>query len=213
MNTEKSQRDRLFENGSILLKNVISKELTQFFTHTLLRVNHVRNIENDIFQLKPYIDSYVPDAVSLQSNYFSDTLHESLWTVAEEVIGEKLSPTYSYSRLYYKGNVLPPHKDRPSCELSLSIQLGKSHDYSWPIYTEGIEYVLDEGDAMMYLGCDKTHWRNKCEGPEGYYSGQLFLHYVRVNGVYNHWAGDNRWSNKDNKEIPYIRNRVNQLKK
>ena len=204
-NEDHNNREIFLENGSILIKDVVSKELAQFFTHTLLRVNHSQQIDRNL----SFKDPQVPGAlVSLNSNPFFDTFHEKLWPVAEKVLGEELLPTYCYSRLYCNDNVLTPHKDRPSCEISLTVQMGRSHNYSWPIYTEGTEYVLDEGDAMMYLGCDKTHWRNKCEGPDGYYSGQLFVHYVRANGKHSHLIGDKRWPTKN---IPYVRNRIEQM--
>ena len=32
--------------------------------------------------------------------------------------GLQLIPTYSYARIYKKGDILKRHKDRPSCEIS-----------------------------------------------------------------------------------------------
>ena len=52
-----------------------------------------------------------------------------------------------------------------------------------------------ECDGVLYKGMEIPHWRNKCEGPDGYYSGQLFCHYVREDGPYAEWAGDKRWKN------------------
>jgi hypothetical protein len=50
--------------------------------------------------------------------------------------------------------------------------------------------MMNEGDAIIYKGCEIDHWRNKCDGPNGYLSGQVFLHYVRKNGQYANEAGD-----------------------
>jgi hypothetical protein len=50
---------------------------------------------------------------------------------------------------------------------------------------------LSEGDGVSYPGCDIEHWRDKCDGPEGYYSGQVFLHFVRKNGPHVTQVGDN----------------------
>ena len=49
---------------------------------------------------------------------------------------------------------------------------------------------MGEGDGVIYKGTDIEHWRETCAGPEGYYSGQVFLHYVRKNGKYANHAGD-----------------------
>ena len=43
----------------------------------------------------------------------------------------KLSPTYSYARIYNKGAILQKHKDRYSCEVSTTLNLGGD---MWPIY-------------------------------------------------------------------------------
>ena len=119
------------------------------------------------------------------------------------IIQHQAKNNLSYARLYFNGNVLNPHLDRPYCEVSLTIQLAKSHDYVWPIHLEDARYDLEIGDAVLYLGCEKTHWRDKCEGPEGYYSGQLFLHYIKANGQNKQFAGEG--------EIPFVRDRIKQV--
>ena len=70
------------------------------------------------------------------------TLLEILWPTIEEVIGEEILPSYTYSRLYLNGNELKKHIDRPSCEISLTIQLGRSHHYAWPIFMDGKRFDL-----------------------------------------------------------------------
>ncbi len=191
------------QEGSLLIKNIISKEMSQFLTHTLLRIHHITQITGH-----KIIDKLVPQSLLIaEPNPYSDTVLESCWPVVESCVGEELIPTYSCGRVYCNENTLPPHTDRPSCEVSLTIQLGKSHNYSWPIYVGGVKYELQEGDAVLYMGCDKIHWRDKCEGPKGYYSGQLFLHYVKAAGQYKNLGGDNRWL----AELPFVRGRNQQM--
>jgi hypothetical protein len=98
------------------------------------------------------------------------------------ILGESVLPTYTYARWQTKGHELPRHRDRPSCEISLSVNLKK--DKNWGIWIqkpagEEIEINLNPGDAVLYLGCQSDHWRNKFEGEEHV---QLFLHYVRADG-------------------------------
>ena len=50
----------------------------------------------------------------------------------EKHTGLKLSETYSYARIYKKGDVLHRHKDRYSCEIS-TLNLGGD---DWPIYLD-----------------------------------------------------------------------------
>jgi hypothetical protein len=104
-----------------------------------------------------------------------------------ELLGEEVLPTYTYARVYKNDSELLRHRDRPACEISLTLNLSKDND--WPIYfqrPDGSEtsVELNSGDAVMYLGCQADHWRNKFEGQE---CVQLFLHYVRSYGSKS-WA-------------------------
>jgi hypothetical protein len=106
---------------------------------------------------------------------------------ATALLGEKVLPTYTYARVYKHGSVLERHRDRPACEISFTINLGK--DVDWPIWfqrPDGSETFveLNNGDAVLYLGCQSDHWRTKFEGQE--YT-QLFMHYVRSYGSKS-WA-------------------------
>lgn len=103
------------------------------------------------------------------------------------VIGELVLPTYTYARWQTFGHELPRHRDRPSCEISLSVNLKKDKDWGFWIQKPNNEEVsinLNPGDAVLYLGCQADHWRNKFEGTEHV---QLFLHYVRADGPKS-WA-------------------------
>ena len=104
-----------------------------------------------------------------------------------ELLGEKVLPTYTYARVYKEGSELLRHRDRPACEISLTLNLSKGKD--WPIYfqrPDGSETSteLEPGDAVMYLGCQADHWREIFKGQE---CVQLFLHYVRSYGSKS-WA-------------------------
>jgi len=182
----------------MILKQALSKELCYFLTHYLLR-----NSQENCLQLQKE-DTQVIGSLAIESHSnLLDTVNEIVWPKVEERVGEKLIPTYSYSRLYQNENQLHIHRDRPSCEVSVTIQLGRSHNYSWPIFVDDTRYDLNEGDGVVYFGNKSYHWRNICEGPDGYYSGQVFLHYVRENGKFKEYGADKRW----NGEIPFRRNR------
>lgn len=161
---------------------VLPIEFCHYFTHLLLK----ESADNPRMG-----DTQVPNALTtIGHSVIFDTVLERVWPMMESIFGEELIPTYSYARLYSNGDVLEKHTDRPSCEVSMTIQLGRSHHYSWPIYVGGERYDLAEGDGVFYKGCDVEHWREVCNGPTNYYSGQLFLHYVRKNGPYAEHAGD-----------------------
>lgn len=165
----------------LLVPKIVPIEFCQFFTHVLMRQA----------DLNPCGDGQIPSAKAvLGHEYMFETLHERLWPVIERTVGEVLIPTYAYARLYSNGDVLEKHTDRPACEVSITIQLGRSHHYAWPIYMGGQRFDLGEGDGVIYPGCDVEHWRDVCAGPDGYYSGQVFLHFVRKEGKFASQAGD-----------------------
>ena len=97
----------------------------------------------------------------------------------EKTTGLKLYPAYTYGRVYKKGDILKRHKDRFSCEISTTMNLGGD---DWPIYLEpsgkkgkkGVKITLKPGDMLIYRGCDLEHWRKKFTGEECI---QVFLHY------------------------------------
>jgi hypothetical protein len=112
-----------------------------------------------------------------------ELLVEKLPYVAERC-GEFLLPTYCYARCYMHRERLAPHVDRAASEISVTTHL--YGDRRWPIYfghrLSGVsEITLDPGDAVLYLGCDVTHWREEYDGKQ---YEQMTLHYVRSRGKY-----------------------------
>lgn len=165
----------------LYVRGLLPLEFCQFFTHVLMR-------HGDLYK---HNDSQVPNTLAaMDHEYMFETLHERLWPIVEHAVGEDLIPTYAYARLYGNDNVLEKHTDRPACEVSVTIQLARSHHYAWPIYMGDQRFDLGEGDGVIYPGCDIEHWRDRCDGPEGYYAGQVFLHFVRKNGPYASEVGD-----------------------
>lgn len=118
-----------------------------------------------------------------------ETLLKVCLPKVEKITGLDLYPTYSYSRLYQTGNELKKHKDRESCEISVTIKLNDSENYNWPIIIENKEFFLNSGDAVIYKGCEVEHWRNVVN-TANYKLGQVFLHYVDKNGPYTAYRYD-----------------------
>jgi len=121
---------------------------------------------------------------------FHDPLMTSLLDIKLPIVEKesklKLFPTYAYWRYYIFGGILKKHKDRPACEVSVTACI-KKYD-NWPIIVEGTSFELDEGDAVLYAGCDQEHWRPGIYEGEG--MAQVFLHYVNKNGLYKNHAYD-----------------------
>ena len=148
-------------------------------------------VSNYILQLvregKSEIDEQCPSSYSLYGRL--DFLLYYFKQGFENLTGKKLSPTYSYCRKYNKGEILKPHKDRPSCEYSITITLGHSKEKDWKI-TMGEEILsLPIGAGCAYKGCEVNHYR----GPSpNTWQTQVFLHYVDIEGPYKDWKFDKR---------------------
>lgn len=131
-------------------------------------------------------------------SYYADPLVEVFLqrslTAIEEATGKELIPTYSYARIYQPGEKLSPHIDRPSCEISVTVNVASVGEVS-PIYTQygkndPEKHVLKPGDAVIYKGCEVSHWRQPLE--EGQLNVQFMLHYVDKNGPNAVYAIDKR---------------------
>ena len=128
-----------------------------------------------------------------------ETLLQYMRPIMKKKTGMNLVPTYSYTRLYEKANILKRHKDRPSCEISTTLHLGGDE---WPIFLDptgadnilsgretttvvkpgapkGVRVDLKVGDMLIYSGCDLEHWR---EPFQGNVCSQVFLHYNHAKG-------------------------------
>jgi hypothetical protein len=112
-----------------------------------------------------------------------DGLLEYLRPRIEGYSGLCLLPTYSYFRLYKHGDILKRHRDRPACEVSVSLNIGQLPSDVWPLYVEGnagpYGALLSPGDGLLYRGIDIFHWREPFQGNR---LVQVFLHYVDRNG-------------------------------
>jgi|TARA_R110001606_G_scaffold345241_1_gene494136 hypothetical protein len=130
--------------------------------------------------------------------YYSDPLIEVMLKECLPTIEEKtnlnLYPTYSYSRVYQENEQLLPHTDRSSCEVSVTVNVAKKGD-KWPIWmqynnNEPARFDLEAGDAVIYKGCEVTHWRRPLA--QNNLNVQFMLHYVDKNGPYAEYKFDKR---------------------
>jgi hypothetical protein len=161
-----------------LIKNFFSKEELKILD---------KYCYNKIDQNK----DYEVDIQSFSPSWYNDPLMNGLLNVklplVEKESNLKLLPTYTYWRYYVFGGLLAKHTDRPSCEISVTACI-KKYD-NWPIIVEGTEFELEEGDAVLYAGCEQEHWRPGIYEGEG--MAQVFFHYVNQQGPYTHHAYDN----------------------
>ena len=174
------------QNGYVVVKNVLNDNFLNFITQYTL-FDEIRDFNPDRKQ--------VIGAHSRYSDPAMETLLLLLQKTIEENTGLNLYPTYSFYRVYRPGNELLPHKDRSSCEISITLFLGKDYmgsDYEWPIIIENNRVVLEPGDLVCYKGIELEHWREKFNAPKNSWHSQAFLHYVDVNGPFSEYKYDQR---------------------
>jgi predicted 2-oxoglutarate/Fe(II)-dependent dioxygenase YbiX len=139
-------------------------------------------------------DSQCPKSEAIHGAMAFDKLLVDLLPHFEKASGKRLHPTYSYARLYKPGEKLEIHTDRPACEISATLTLG-FEGKAWPIYmgdeggANASKIEMAVGDAVLYRGMEKHHWRKKFKGE---WQAQVFLHYVDADGPHKEWKFDKR---------------------
>tara|TARA_R100000329_G_scaffold29074_1_gene26773 strand:- start:307 stop:978 length:672 start_codon:yes stop_codon:yes gene_type:complete len=185
------------EKKYTIKKEAISKEMARFLYEYVSLKRKVARTMFDVKYLSPYTeyfgvwnDQQVPETYSHYSDIVMETLLEDLRSLMEKETGLVLLPTYSYFRIYKKGDILKKHKDRAACSVSTTMNLGGD---PWPIFINpnqnegvykdqdyvpsngsGVKVELEPGDMLIYSGCDLEHWREPFEGNN---NAQVFLHY------------------------------------
>ena len=195
-----------------VIRGAFSKELSNFiFNYMLLQRDAVDLMmkNNKVNPYNPFmghrVDKQVPGCYASYGDWVMETLLMYMIPIMKAKTGLELVPTYSYTRIYEKGNILHRHKDRPSCEVSTTLHLGGDE---WPIFLnpdpargelvgpkkgftqtqnynptrdKGNQIDLKVGDMLIYAGCDLEHWREPFEGKV---CSQVFLHYNHANGPF-----------------------------
>ena len=191
-----------------VIRGALPKGMANFiFNYMMLQRDAVDFMvkNNKVNLANPFIgtrtDQQVPGAYSKYADWVMETLLMYMIPIMKQRTGMELIPTYTYTRLYEKGNILHRHKDRPSCEISTTLHLGGDE---WPIFLDptgannilsgretttvvkpgapkGVRVDLKVGDMLIYSGCDLEHWREPFQGTV---CSQVFLHYNHANGPY-----------------------------
>ena len=173
-----------------IIKQVISKEIAEFNTKYFLLKRQVYQTFLNHRYISPYElvwgtwkDPQALNTYSCYGDIAMETLLQITQSKIEKAIKTKLIPTYSFARIYKKGDILKRHVDRFSCELSGTMFLGGDN---WDIYIDptgktgkrGIKVSQNIGDMLIYSGCELEHWREPFTGE---YCVQVFTHYNKAN--------------------------------
>ena len=136
-------------NKYTVIKNAVSYDLANFcYNYFLLKRDAINYMyQNNIIAQNglhgTWTDQQVPGSYSIYADHVMETLLMKVLPVMKEKTGLNLVPTYSYARVYQHGAELKRHKDRPSCEISTTLNLGGD---PWAIYLDptGANNVIDE---------------------------------------------------------------------
>jgi len=193
------------KNHYLVIKQAINKELANFlYNYFSIKKDVAYTVLHSGF-VSPYTeyfghwnDSQVPGSFSHYADIAMDTLLLKVQPIMEQHTKIKLIPTYSYTRMYAKGNELKRHKDRSSCEISTTMNLGGD---LWPIFIKlnnkkNIQVILEPGDMLVYKGCVLEHWREPFQGDE---CCQVFLHY---NNALSDFAEENKYDKRPHLGLP-----------
>ena len=183
-----------------VIKKAISPEMADFLEDYILLKRRVARTFLDNNYISPvtqdwgnWKDMQVPGTYSYYGDVAMETMLHKLKPKMEKATGLKLYENYAYTRVYKFKDELRRHKDRFSCEISTTLNLGGDKD--WPIFInpkqeeghynkttgfyvpskgKGVKVNLDPGDMLVYRGDLLEHWR---EPYKGQYHAQTFLHY------------------------------------
>ena len=183
----------------LVIKKAITTEMANFIYGYFMMKRRVAKKLLDDRYISPFetgwgswTDQQVPNTYSHYADMVMEALLEKVRPRMEKETKLKLIPTYSFARIYKKGDVLERHKDRFSCEISTTMflggepwdiylepnkNIGKPADPYVPTTNKGIKISLKPGDMLIYSGCELEHWREAFQGNN---CAQVFLHYNRI---------------------------------
>jgi hypothetical protein len=174
------------QNDCVVVRGFLDKQaaatISQYMEFAVKQRGMVRNTDEVTTSYSRYADPLI-----------ETVLLNSLEHI-EEITERKLYPTYSYARVYLKGDALLPHVDRPSCEVSVTVNVA-TVGKPWKIWMkppgkEPVACELEPGDAVVYKGCEVVHWREEAVDTD--VTAQFMLHYVDQNGPHTAYKWDKR---------------------
>ena len=185
------------KNNYMVIRKAVDPKIAEFVMNYFMMKRQVARTMFDERYISPFTtewgvwnDIQAPETYSHYGDVAMETLLLAVLPKMEKETGLNLYPTYAYARIYKNGDILKRHKDRFSCEISTTMNLGGD---KWPIfiepdpkkggnkddeyvseYTEGVKVDLKPGDMLVYKGNICEHWRDQFKGKD---CAQVFLHY------------------------------------
>ena len=164
------------EHRYLFVKGILPRPILEY-----LKVYYAVLLTNNAFSR----DEQCPSSLSLGADPGLDAILEWVRPEVGRLVGFELAPTYSYTRRYAKGELLPKHTDRNACEVSVTTSIeiprgaGPSVVHLKPPNARETKVEMREGDGCIYAGAEVEHWRERFR-LDGYV--QLFLHFISKRG-------------------------------
>src|SRR6056300_1792251 len=124
----------------IVIREAIDPKIANFVYNYFLMKRQVartmfdqRFISQIVEEWGVWNDQQASNSYSNYADIAMETLLLAVQPIMEKQTKLKLIPTYAYARIYKKDDILHRHKDRFSCEISTTLNLGGD---PWPIYIE-----------------------------------------------------------------------------
>ena len=217
----------LHDKKYIVIKKILSEELVKIYYDYMLNKEKVCITLLENRMINPFSQAYgffndpqVSGAYCTYGDLLLDNMLTQLKPRIEKETELELTEMYTYARNYKMRDELERHKDRKSCEISGTINLGGD---PWPIYIDpnpehgefkkvngvekyissgenGVEVLLEPGDCMLYLGTECEHWREPLL-EKG--CSQVFIHYRETKKV-----TDDKWDKRLGPGMPIFTKRI-----
>lgn len=142
----------------------------QPFSLKILEEHECEKLTRELFYLynsnQTKHDTRCPNSDSVYGAKNHEQYMQKISSIIKPKIEVDLIPTFVYSRIYRRGEILHPHTDRKECEYSVSITLGYSGKSSWEIFIEDYTgkihcFAPSIGEAVIFKGNTMNHYRNE----------------------------------------------------
>ena len=138
-----------------------------FFLKNFINKNEAKSYSLKMFEASKNGEFYVDDQCNKSESFYNHKMFEELLEKTRRLVEKKtnvnLQSTFSYARIYKKGEVLSKHMDRNACEYSATITLDYSGEKPWNFHFKNKKeesILINIGDIFIYDGVNLPHWRN-----------------------------------------------------
>ena len=203
----------LKNNGYLVVRNFFTEETMDILSTYFDLKYRVIQSDNSLREMHSTTDHDVANGLIFSNDNLTESILLLYGEKMSQLLDLNLTPTYTYTRIYEQGNILKPHSDRFSCEISATCPITISDSRSSTIYLSNYKFDFSvntrkfpsweeakkfgdytqidllPGDALFYKGCEYLHWREPLESD---YLIQFFMHTVQTNGQYSDFVFDKR---------------------